>query len=229
MNRLLHLVQHFGKTRGLRLNEEKCQHLRLNSDHNVFYSPSCYLVCTCPLCHAGAALGEPVPVSDEIKYLGVFLDSTSSNSKNTRNRVSKAITASKLLKPLMAHGSLPSSWKLQVYPSIVQAILMYAMDGVLVSPPQIIKMNAVHFKVMRSIFGFKSSYYHRVIAPTDAPYSSEFLADTSFRTGRVITPSQLYSQCRLQLLGHLMRHPESLEYQATFMTSGAYRFTRGSN
>ena len=26
-----------------------------------------------------------------------------------------------------------------------------------------------------------------------------------------------------------MRHPESLEYQATFMDSGAYRFTRGSN
>ena len=106
---------------------------------------------------------------------------------------------------------------------------MYAMDSVLLSRPQIIKMNAVHFKVMRSIFGFKSSYYHRVIAPTDAPCSNEFLADTSFRTGRVITPSQLYSQCKLQLLGHLMRHPESLEYQAAFMNSGAYRFTRGSN
>ena len=97
MNRLLHLVQHFGKTRGLKLNEEKCQHLRFNSDHNIFYSPSCNLVCRCPLCHAGAALGEPAPVSDEIKYLGVFLDSTSSNSKNVRNRVCKAITASKLL------------------------------------------------------------------------------------------------------------------------------------
>ena len=106
---------------------------------------------------------------------------------------------------------------------------MCAMDSVLITPPQIIKMNAVHFKVMRSIFGFKSSYYHRVVAPTNAPCSNEFLADTSFRAGRVITPSQLYSQCRLQLLGHLMRHPESLEYQARFMNSGAYRFTRGSN
>ena len=93
-----------------------------------------------------------MPISDEIKYLGVFLDSTSSNPKNIRNRVKKAITAPKLLKSLMAHGSLPSSWKLQVYRSIVQAILMYAMDSVLLTPPQIIRMNAIHDKVMRNIF-----------------------------------------------------------------------------
>ena len=106
---------------------------------------------------------------------------------------------------------------------------MYATDSVLLVPPQVIRMNAVHHKVMRRIFGFKSSYYHRVLAPTDAPCSNEFLADTSFRAGRIFTPSQLYFQCRLQLLGHIMRHPESLEYQATFINSGAYRFTRGSN
>ena len=222
-------MQHFGKIRGLKLNEEKCQHLRLNSDNHIFYSPSCYVVCRCRLCHAGAALGDPVPISDEIKYSGVFLDSTSSNSKKMWSRVPKAITASKLLKPLMAHGSLSPSWKWQVCRSIVQAILMYAMDSVLLTPPQVIRMNAVHYKVMRRIFGFKSSYRHRVLAPTDVPCSNEFLVDTSFRTGRIITPSQLYSQCRLQLLGHIMRHPESLEYQATFMNSGAYRFTRGSN
>ena len=50
MNRLLHLVQHCGKTRGLKLNEEKCQHLRLNSDNHIFHSPSSNLVCRCPLC-----------------------------------------------------------------------------------------------------------------------------------------------------------------------------------
>ena len=35
-NRLLHLVTHFGKTRGLKPNEEKCQHLRLSSENRIF-------------------------------------------------------------------------------------------------------------------------------------------------------------------------------------------------
>ena len=41
--------------------------------------------------------------------------------------------ASKLLKLLLSHASLPPSWKLTVYRSIVQAILMYAMDSELLS------------------------------------------------------------------------------------------------
>ena len=39
----------------------------------------------------------------------------------------------------------------------------------------------------------------------------------------------MYSQNRLNLLGHLYRHPDSLETQATFMPSAAYRHTRGAN
>ena len=63
-----------------------------------------------------------------MKYLGVYLSSLGPR-KNVRYRVSQAMPASKLLKPLLSHASLPPSWKLTVYRSIVQAILMYAMDS----------------------------------------------------------------------------------------------------
>ena len=39
----------------------------------------------------------------------------------------------------------------------------------------------------------------------------------------------MQSQNRFNLLGHLYRHPESLESQATFMPSAAYRHTTGPN
>ena len=79
--------------------------------------------------------------------------------------------------------------------------------------------------------GFQSqiSYYHRVIEPSEAECSNEYMASSAYRSNRVIAPSQIYSLDRLRLFGHLLRHPDSLEYQSAFMPSGAYRFTFGPN
>ena len=137
--------------------------------------------------------------------------------------------ASKKLSPLMKHGLLPLNWKLLVYRSVVQSILMYAMDSLLLTPGQLTKMDSVHYKCLRRIFKIKSSYYHRVISPSSLPCSNQYLAEPAFSSRRVISPSQIYSQNRLNLLGHLYRHPDSLESQATFMPSAAYRHTRGAN
>ena len=135
--------------------------------------------------------------------------------------------ASNKLAPLMKHGLLPPNWKLLVYRSVVQSILMYAMDSLLLTPAQFTKMDSVHYKCLRRIFKIKS--YHRVINPSSLPCSNQYLAELAFSSRRVIPPSQLYSQSRLNLLGHLYRHPDSLETQATFMPSAAYRHTRGAN
>ena len=106
---------------------------------------------------------------------------------------------------------------------------MYAMDSVLLSSAQLTKLNAVHFRSLRRIFKITSSYYHRVLNPTEADCSNEYLAGLACSSRRVITPSQCYSQQRLKLFGHLLRHPDSLEYQSSFMPSGAYRFIPGPN
>ena len=149
--------------------------------------------------------------------------------KNLNYRVSQAVSASKLLRPLLSHSSLPSSWKLTAYRSIVLSILTYAMDSALLSPSQIQKMNTVHFKSLRRVFKIKSSFYHRVLEPTNADCSNEYLAGLAYDIQRIPAPSQLYSQQRLQLLGHLYRHIDTLEYQVTFMGSHAYRHVLSRN
>ena len=121
------------------------------------------------------------------------------------------------------------SWKLTVYRSIVLSILAYAMDSALLSPSQIQKMNTVHFQSLRRVFKIKSSFCHRVLEPTNADCSNEYLAGLAYDIKRIPTPSQLYSQQRLQLLGHLYRHIDTLEYQVTFMGSHAYRHVLSPN
>ena len=229
MNRLLHTVQYQGNRRGLILNEDKCEHLRLHSMQRIYYAPQHHSPCDCSYCQGVHHPPAPVPLSDEVKYLGVYLDPTNSNRKNTSYRVSQAVTASKLLRPLLSHASLPPSWKLTVYRSIVLTIMMYAMDSVLLTSPQIRKLDTVHYKSLRRIFKIKSSYYHRVLDPTDAQCSNQYLASLAYSSLRVQSPSQLYSQQRLQLFGHIHRHPESIESQATYMNSHAYRHVRAPN
>ena len=173
------------------------------------------------MCTGDVRTGDPVPLSQEVKYLGVFLDTSGSARKNVSFRITQAIHSSKLLKPLLSHSSLPPSWKLTVYRSIVLSILMYAMDSAFLSPSQLTRLNAVHFKSLRRIFKIKSSYYHRVLNPSDIDCSNEYLAGLAFSSRRIISPSQIYSHDRLRLLGHILKHSDSLEYNAAFMPSGA--------
>ena len=123
------------------------------------------------------------------------------------------------------------SWKLTVYRSIVLTIMMYAMDSVLLTSPQTRKLDTVHYKSLRRIFKIKSSYYHRVLDPADAQCSNsnQYLASLAYSSRRVQSPSQLYSQQRLQLFGHIHRHPDSIENKSTYMNSHAYRHIRAPN
>ena len=81
------------------------------------------------------------------------LSTPSPTIKNVSYRISQAVTASKLLTPLSAHKSLPPSWKLTVYRSVIQSILLYAMESAQLSPSQLTRINHVHFKSLRRIFG----------------------------------------------------------------------------
>ena len=132
----------------------------------------------------------------------------------------------RLLKPFLGHKSLPPSWKLTVYRSVVQSILLYATESAQLTPPQLTRIDHVHFKSIRRIFGIESSFYHRVLNPTNEECSNQYLAGLVYNSRRVITPSQIYSQNCLTLLGHLFRHRDTLVFHSTFMPSGQYRYTK---
>ena len=220
--RLLHLLQHHGSIRGLHLNFSKCEHLKLRSTERISFSPTCSSPCQCSQCN-----GPFPPItfgseSNEVKCLGVYLDSISINHRNVAYRISQAVSASKLLKRLLGHQSLTPTWKLTVYRSVIQSILMYAMESAQLSSSQLTRINHVHFKAIRKHFGIKSSFCHRVLNPTAADCSNEYISGLAYDTLRVVFPSQLYSQGRLSLLGHVFRREDSLEYQA-----GRYPQVRG--
>ena len=70
ITRLLHLLQYEAHVSGLTLGFDKCAHLCLHSEERMFFSPSLSSPCACNLCHGHSVSPEPVPLSDEVKYLG---------------------------------------------------------------------------------------------------------------------------------------------------------------
>ena len=173
--------------------------------------------------------GGQIPVADEVKYFGTCLDAACSARSTVSQGISKAAAASKQLKPFFSHSALPSKWKLILYRSIVMSILACGMESCNLTPSEQRRAEALNFKNLRRIFRKKSSYYHRVIAPSDAPCSNEDLTQLANRWSVLPTPSQQFSFDRLRLLGRVLRHPDSFECTSTFMSSKAYRFVRGGN
>lgn len=84
--------------------------------------------------------------------------------------------------------------KLQIYSQIVQAILLHG--------------DSLHYKALRQIWQIKSSYYHRVLHPSDADCSNQRLLDLSLQTLPSLVPTSLrISDPRTKCLGHILRHP----------------------
>ena len=169
-----------------------------------------------------------VPIAQEVKYLGVFIDAQGSGNSTVSKRFLERCLP-KQLKPFLSHKGLPTKWKLIVYKSIILSILGYAMESIYLPPAQERRLNSIHFQNMRRVFGLKSSYFHKVIQPSDTPCSHEHISQLANQLVQIPTPSQYCSFRRLKLLGHVLRHPDSHEFTSTCMQSRAYRSLGGSN
>ena len=104
------------------------------------------------------------------------------------------------------------------------AILLYGCESQVYTPARITRFNALHYKVLRQIFQVKSSFYHRVLQPSDAECSNAFLLQLAYvHAPRLLIPSQRISVQRLRYLGHILRHFDSLEHKISFNTSHSLR------
>ena len=103
LSQLLHLLQHLASKRGLYMNPDKCQLLRLNSNLPIClsHSTSPASFCSCCFCcdfttltPTENSLADPLPVVDTAKYLGAMIPANSSSNVDVAYRYSQAATPS---------------------------------------------------------------------------------------------------------------------------------------
>ena len=223
---LLHVLQHEALKRGLRLSPSKCQLLGINTDNPVFLSATVSTVreCRCVFCFGDDPLGTRVDPVDTSKYLGSLLSSNASSQADSRHRYCQASAAFRCLSPFFRHASITTPRKLQVYSQIVLAILLFGSESQVYTPAQLTRFNSLHFKALRQILGVKSSFFHRVLQPSDELCSNEHLLRLAHEQAPSLrAPTQIISQKRIEYLGHILRHANQYEHTVCFSSAHAYR------
>ena len=228
LHRFLHTLQAHSLKRGMSLNQEKCQLLAINSDLPIYLIDFPSHPCQCDFCLAKPnpflpkeLRIEPTPHAD---YLGSVLMYNSSATADTKKRYGQAAHAAKCLHDFFRHPAISIPRKLLVHSQIVLTILLYGAESQMYLQSHLTKLNKLHYKVLRQIFNLKSSFYHKVLEPSQAECSNEYLSQLAYEYApKLLSPSQRIISSRIAYLGHILRHADSLEHISTFQTAHAYR------
>ena len=117
-----------------------------------------------------------------------------------------------------------------IYNQILSSILHYALDSLSLDQYNLNRLDAFHFKVLRTCIGIKSPFYHKVIAQTDKECSNSYLHKTIDRLHLILpTPSQKIQDSSLKLFGHILRHPEETPHKLLFGCCNQTRTIRGTH
>ena len=168
--------------------------------------------------------GPPVPVSQVIKYLGVYLSQKARSQTDLSKRLAITYSSLKLLRPFFQSRDIPANWKFTIYGQVLSAIVLYAVQSETLTATQNSRLDALHFRVLRNITHTKTTFYHRVVNPNDTPASNQDVAKKALDLGyKGYTLSTEALNRKLALLGHIIRHPESVEHKVTFTSAHMYR------
>ncbi|CAE8672666.1 unnamed protein product [Polarella glacialis] len=85
----------------LLLNLEKCEHLQLNTEQDIYFRDTEQGQCQCSTCFPGSPVphGPPVPVSAIVKYLGVYLSQKARAQTDITKRLAITYASLKVLRP----------------------------------------------------------------------------------------------------------------------------------
>ena len=228
LNRFLHILQYQAALRGLLLNADKCHLLSLYEAGLVQLLVHPVSQCYCPSCHS--VPGDPppdlihIPSEESAQYLGAMLMPNSSAAKDVQHRYSQALRCFRALDPFYRNSSISVARKLLVHSQITLAILLYGSESQVYTRDQTARLNLLHYKTLRQIFNIRSSFYHRVLTPTEEQCSNEYLMKLAYEhVPNIRTPSQTIQSSRIAYLGHILRHEESIESMIIFNSTHAYR------
>ena len=186
--------------------------------------------CGCPHCAPffsvaphPSSLDAPLTPLQSANYLGSFITPplllTSTFGLKPPQPSSPLISSFDIL-------SFSQKFKLRVYTQVVQSILLHRSESQVYSPAQISKIDSLHYKALRQIFQIKSTFYHRVLQPTDSPCSNEYLLSLAYPILPSCIPSSIrILDSRIKYLGHIFRHPTSSDFLVCFNNSRSFNYS----
>ena len=146
MQSMLAAVESVASEYGMQLNQLKTEML-VKTDHPA---PPVYFL-----------NGSPVPRKEVVKYLGCVVAWHNPFDVSYKHRTALAEEAHKKLR-LIWNSTLSRNTKLRIFQSIFIPVLIYGMDSMTLTTPQLHRLDAFYFRFLRRVVGIKASFYSRV-------------------------------------------------------------------
>ena len=188
-NKLLNKIETESAYYGLRLNQGKCCVLSMNGHNRIRFLD-----------------GTAVPHADEITYLGGTLTSDVSVANEVSNRISAAMATWKKLDVLWKHAQCSTGNKLRIFDAIVKARLLYGLETLEITKPQMSRLEAFHMKGLRKILRMDTTFINRANTNQEVLRRASMAMGTRHRPEKNVQRiHETLKQKRVALAGHILR------------------------
>ena len=189
MHKILHEIEKQSAYYGLNLNKKKCAYFAINKNNNIKFTN-----------------GEPVVKVTSQTYLGALLTSDAEIREEITTRIAKANQCFYRLKLFWKKTNCTTSWKLQVYDSIIKAITLYGLETTHITKAQIDRLHAMHTKGLRIILNLTHSFIDRTTTNEKIWQTAKNkIKDDKQPYADIFTFESTLKHKRITFLGHLLR------------------------
>ena len=132
MNKMLAEIEMTGRIYGLKLNKNKCEVMKKNTEANVHFGD-----------------GTKVPSKEEVVYLGCTMNQQTDYNKEIGKRIQTCMATLKKLDIFWLHSDCPARVKVITLDAVIRAKLLYGMESAKLGETELKRLDKIHLKAMR--------------------------------------------------------------------------------
>lgn len=144
--------------------------------------------------------GTPVPRKKDAIYLGTLLSDNVNNHREVTNRLAAATATCNRMKLFWDKANNTIRWKIRVFESILRSKVLYGLECIQLTQPDLDKLNAFQLKNLRRILKIPPAFI-------DRSYSNQRVLDMIRDIHHISIElfSQIWLKRKLKLFGHILR------------------------
>ena len=186
-------VAQSGRAYGLELHVDKFQLLQINTQRRVRIA------------------GNPVTAETKIAYLGTTLCEDGRMATELSRRIGLAASDFRTIQQVWRHSSLPLSWRLRVFSSLIMSKLMYSLPAGCFTKAELRRLDGFQARCLRRILRIPHSFVSRISNVSVLQKAGCEAASLQLR------------RKQLQLLGRVVRHPQGTCMRDVTFVPGSLR------
>merc|ERR1711953_692022 len=187
---------------GMKLNHHKCELLALRTKAKIHFRN-----------------GAEVPKFKDVIYLGANIDPKGYKAE-LEGRLRKANTVFYKLKTFWRNTSCDNKWKLQVFNACAMSVLLYGLEGIVLTQSLKQRINYFYTKAIRNILRIPAAFMSRISNDKVIDIANNILHGEEHKD-RYMIASNMIKMRAVGFLGHIAREAQQWGHVAR-VTVNAY-------